>query len=205
MSRLIVILITFLILSIAGIYLVNEAFKQMDLDILSGLGVIFSSLGPGETASPSLEVSQGMVEQGVYNRFFNEKSQMEQALESAEPFIAEFNNDTDFTSTLKNALGEYYSVYAFTYVDEPVRMKVFEWSLVLEQGLVTVFEPGKIEDTVSLEVEVDHSLAFQMLEGNVTQTDIMDWVASGSIKVRPVFEIFRLMQLVPTLMGYLQV
>jgi len=205
MSRLLIILITFLILSTAGIYLLNEAFKQMDLDIGSGLSLIFSSFGQGESQAPTLESGQVDVDTTTYNRFFNDKAQMEEALESSTPLIEELNNNTEFTSALRATLGDYYSVYIFTFIEEPVVIKIFEWTLVLENGLVTVFDAGNLVNSTSLEVEVKHEMAQQMLAGNVTQDDLIGWVMNGEITVRPIFEVFKLIQLAPTIMESLQI
>lgn len=204
MPRLLIILITFLLLSTAGIYLLNEAFKQMNLDIGSGLSLIFSSLGQGESQAQSLEIGKINVDTTTYNRFFNDKAQMEEAFESSSPLIDELNNNTEFTSAIRSALGDYYSIYIFTFVEEPIVIKIFEWTLVLENGLVTVSGAGELVDSPFLEVEVGHELAQQMIAGDVTQEDLINWVMDGQITVRPIFEVFKLIQLAPTILESLQ-
>ena len=205
MVKAIIAIIAAIIVVTGVIFAADAMLNQYGLDLSSLLNILFASMSASDVNAMEFDdVNSSMIGGGTYETLSNEKEQLEDAFEYARPMIDELNSDTELTSAMMEALGEYYVVYLYSVVREPIEFKVFEWTIIFENGLVTGFENGKTVETPNVQIVADHEIVGQLLAQNCTQNEIIGWVEEQRIIVSPITEIGKVLQVLPTILERLE-
>ncbi|MCK4714294.1 MAG: hypothetical protein KAT35_01875 [Candidatus Aenigmarchaeota archaeon] len=205
MVKAIIAIIAAIIVVTGVIFAADAMLNQYGLDLSSLLNILFASMSASDVNAMEFDdVNSSMIGGGTYETLSNEKEQLEDAFEYARPMIDELNSDTELTSAMMDALGEYYVVYLYSVVREPIEFKVFEWTIIFENGLVTGFENGKTVETPNVQIVADHEIVGQLLAQNCTQSEIIGWVEEQRIIVSPITEIGKVLQVLPTILERLE-
>jgi antitoxin component of RelBE/YafQ-DinJ toxin-antitoxin module len=112
MVKAIIAIIAAIIVVTGVIFAADAMLKQYGLDLSSLLNILFASMSASDVNAMEFDdVNSSRIGEGTYETLSNEKEQLEDVFEYARPMIDELNNDTELTSAMMGALGEYYVVY----------------------------------------------------------------------------------------------
>ncbi|MDD5417560.1 MAG: hypothetical protein PHW96_01560 [Candidatus Nanoarchaeia archaeon] len=107
---------------------------------------------------------------------------------------------------VQGIFGDNYSVYMFSVYKSPsITFKVFEWTINIINGDIESFEEGKLLDNYNVKLEVDISIAEDLLLGRATAQQMIEWLTSSNPKMRvsPATELVKIQQIIPVIAEYL--
>jgi hypothetical protein len=205
MVKAVVALIGAIILVTAVVFAADTMLRQYGLDLGSLFNILFASMSADDSEAMSFnEVNSSLLGEDTYEELNSEKDELEEVFGYAEDLIEDLNQDEELTSAMEEALGEHYVVYLYSVVREPIEFKVFEWTIVFDNGEVTTFQTGEPTETPSVQIIADHEIIGLLLSQNYTQSDIIAWVEEQRIVVTPILEVGRVLQILPTILDRLE-
>jgi hypothetical protein len=169
------------------------------LDILNAILTSGSTLQD----APSLEDVRAQIGITQYNDLLSQKQLLDEVFSSVD--VNSINNNTEATNLLKSAFGEEYNVYMFSIQTiGNLSFKVFEWSIKFTNGSITVFETGQTLESYNINVQFSNSAAADIVSGNVTTDKFADWFKDGLVKINPIFELTRFINVLPQIISTIQ-
>jgi hypothetical protein len=179
--------------------------RTLGVGILDIMDVLVQSGATLEEAA-SLEEVKDEIGIEAYNELKEQKDQMTDTLTLAGQNLDVINENEEVTSVLRAAFGEDYRVYMFSVTTiGDLDFKVFEWSIQLNDGLVTQFrEDGEVFDTYNVRVQADQSVAFDLMTGNASPEAVIGWVTDKKLKINPILEVTRFINALPQVMEIVQ-
>ncbi len=191
---------TLAVLGVTGDYLARQYFGVGLFDLLSAIAKSGATL---EGAASFDTITPEMIGNETYNKLLQEKNTLVQTFSGIKEQIQEVvNSNPELTESLKNALGENYSVYLFSvYKYGNLTFKVFEWSVGLTGGNITLFDEGKVLDNYNVLIQMDHSIASDVLSGNADTEKIAGWITQEKIKINPITEVTKVTAVLPAIIN----
>jgi hypothetical protein len=198
-------IIIFLVVTVGGGIAADTALKNT---IGLGLLDIFNLLGTlGQTSEelPSLEEVSSQLTIESYNDYLLQRGNITILFTSLGEGVEQLNSNPEITDVFKAAFGENYKVYMFTVANVgDLKFKVFEWSLQLSNGNVTVFQAGKTFTKYDVYVQLSQSVAQSLFEGDVNSDQVIAWVKEGMIKIKPITFVLRFANAIPQITTLMQ-
>lgn len=198
------------VISVIGGFVISGFVADTVLRNTIGLGLLdlYSLLGDlGSTLEdvPSLEDVRPQLGVSSYESFSAEKGNITQLFNSLGSNVEQVNNNPEVTEIFSAAFGSDYKVYLFTVANvSDLHFKVFEWSVQLSSGNVTSFQSGKAFSEYDVYVQLDHSVAYNLFEGNANPEQVVDWVKQKKIRVKPITFVLRFANAMPQIISLMQ-
>ncbi len=155
-----------------------------------------------EAVSFSEELREEIGEEN-YTLLVEQKTEMDETFRGIQLQLEEaVNSNPELTENLRINLGESYSIYLFSiYTQGNLTFKVFEWSVGTTSGNITTFESGKTMDEYNVIIQMDQSIAPQVLTGEASSEEIITWVTEQKIKINPIMEVMKVMIILPAIIS----
>lgn len=175
-----------------------------------GIGIfdLFTAvLESGNTfeSAESLEDVKSIIGQAAYDDLKAQKDNMTGLMNAASENLAAINSNADVVEVLRLAFGADYKIFMFSYATVGnLTFKVFEWSIGLSNGTVTTFTDGMIFDSYNVKVQVEQSVANDILTGKASTEQLTSWVTEGKLKLNPILEVTRVLNALPKVMEIVQ-
>ncbi|MBD3312315.1 hypothetical protein GF352_02570 [archaeon] len=198
------------IIGVIGGFVVSGFVADTALRSTIGLGLLdlYNLLGDlGSTLEdiPSLEEVRPQLGVNSYESFSAEKGNITRLFNGLGSNVEQVNNNPEVTGILSAAFGSDYKVYLFTVANvSDLSFKVFEWSLQLSSGNVTSFESGKAFSEYDVYVQLDHSVAYELFEGNASPEQVVDWVKQKKVRIKPITFVLRFANAMPQIISLMQ-
>lgn len=184
-------LILIIILIIVGALIAVLAVMQF-----FGIESLMSLLPQGITGFRELTPSIGT---DLYGTLTSQKSVIETSFNQARNYgLENINNNTELVGALQSSLGTQYSIYLFSAY---YNVKVFEWTIQFSDGLITEFTEGKTKENYNAEIQLDQSIAVNVLTGSSTSDEITAYISQGKIKITPLSESVKIEGLIPAIIN----
>ncbi|MFA5406209.1 MAG: hypothetical protein WC307_02535 [Candidatus Nanoarchaeia archaeon] len=169
------------------------------------LDIINAVLTSGATLQDAQSLEDVKAEIGItsYNTLLGQKQLLDDAFGAID--ISGVNANSDVTSLIKGALGNDYYIYMFSVATVgDLQFKVFEWSIGFTNGTVTDFTTGKIFSSYNVNVQFNNEAANDLINGNVTANKMSGWIKNGLIKINPILEVTRFINVLPQIISLVQ-
>lgn len=151
--------------------------------------------------APSIEDVKSSIGIEFYNNLTNQKTEMLDSMSLARDNIAQINNNTELVSVLNAAFGANYTMYLFSIQTiGNLSFKVFEWSIQLENGLITGFSEGDLFETPNVLVQVGQEAAYSIFMGTASTEQIIAWTKDNQLKINPLTEVTKVVNALPQVM-----
>lgn len=202
--------LVFILLIVGGVVVGGGIAADTVLRSTVGIGLfdifnaVFQSSSTLENAM-TLEDVKAEIGIAAYNNLVEQKANMTEKLASANEYLGDFNNNTELTGLLNAAFGAEYRIFLFSVTTVGnLTFKVFEWSIKLENGLVTGFEEGKIYDSYNVNVQAEQDVAYNIFTGNVDPELVPTWIKDNKLKINPITEVARFIDALPQVIRMIQ-
>jgi len=202
-------LIGFLILTVIVALAANELFfKPFGISFTDVLELILEFMRPipedemRAQSILSMETASvvNAIGEGKYNEVIAQKEEMEQSFTAKAAKVESLNNNTQLTSQIKKSFGDKFSIYIFSiYEKDGIKYKIFEWSVVTENGKIVIFEKGNTIEKPQAFVRVKQEIALNFTSG-ASASQITKWVSGGKIKISPARLIAKTIPLIPAIL-----
>ncbi len=182
---------------IGGGLLVNKMFKdEFGVSLIDWTISFFKS--KSFIDAPNIYDVKDLISEEQFNNYLSQKEQIDGLLNSAKEQISVVNNDSDITSLLRTALGDNYSIYLFSVATiGNVSFKVVEWSIIVNNGTIVNFTNGSILSNYDVSIQLNQSAAYKLINGDVSEDDMINWIKNNDIKIIPITEVGRFIKIVP--------
>lgn len=198
----------FLILGIVIAVIVGGGFVA-DFLLRQNLGVglfdlfkVVAESGSTLEKAPGLDEVKSQIGISAYNDLNSQKDGMVNTMQTAAENIGVINNNTEITTALKAAFGEEYKLYLFSVANiSDLQFKVFEWSVQVNNGTITTFQSGMLFENYNVKVQASQDIAYSIFSGNASPEDIIDWAKTSKLKINPITEVTRVINVLPQVMS----
>ncbi len=182
---------------VGGGLLVNKMFKdEFGVSLIDWTISFFKS--KSFIDAPSIYDVKDLISEEQFNNYLSQKEQVNELLNSAKEQISVVNNNSDITNLLRTALGYNYSIYLFSVATiGNVSFKVVEWSIIVNNGTIVNFTNGSILDKYDMSIQLNQSVAYKLINGEVSEDNLVNWVTNQDIKIIPITEVGRFIKIIP--------
>lgn len=166
--------------------------------LLGDLGSTLEDIQSLEDVKPQLGVNS-------YETYKAQKGNITKLFNSLGGSVEQVNSNPEVTEIFSKAFGSDYKVYMFTVANiSDLKFKVFEWSIQLSEGNVTLFESGKAFSEYDVYAQLDHSVAYDLFEGNASPEQVVDWVKQKKVRIKPITFVLRFANAMPEIISLME-
>lgn len=179
-------------------YFLNSMFGMSLFDILS---FILSSSNTNEANVVTLDSVKSEMGLETYNELLDNQNDLIELFNISKSGIDEINENVNFTKLLNESLSDNYSMYLLiTSNFNNQILKIFDYTIKVDNGNIIYFDEGNNFKDYSMIVEMDNSLFVRLLNGEIDETSIQTFVKEKQLKINPITEITKLINIIPKLM-----
>jgi len=203
-AGLVMTLISITISTVVGGFITDMIMKNtLGIGLVDLYTIVTESTSTVEDA-PSLEDVKLLINETDYNNLKEAKDLMDESFNTIGQNLDAVNQNQDVIGVLKAAFGEEYKIYMFSVTTiGNLTFKVFEWSIQINNGVITAFEDGKVLSEYNVNVQVDQSVISDLMSGQIDNTQVLAWVKNNMLKINPILEVTRLVNAMPQLINTL--
>ncbi len=171
---------------IVALLVVNYLLTPYGLTVFDVITILFNSFSSSASLQSFDSISSEDLGEEVYNQLRDDRIDAINTVESWRADVEDVNNDPEMVSAIKAEFGEEFTLYMFSYYyADQFSFKVFEWTMSQENGLITVFEEG-MPESYDATVELNNELVIPLLEGELTEDELLSQVKQGNVKIIPI-------------------
>jgi hypothetical protein len=155
--------------------------------------------------APSLDDVMSQLSPGVYEELSLQRGNISEVFSGLGASVDQINSNPELTKVFNAAFGSNYKVYMFTVTTiGNLTFKVFEWSIQLTGGNVTVFQAGKTFSEYNVFIQLDNAVAYELFKGSADPEQAINWIKDKKIKIKPITFIFGFVNALPQLIELMQ-
>ncbi|RLG17073.1 hypothetical protein DRN62_02235 [Nanoarchaeota archaeon] len=185
-------IISSIILLASGGYMGDRMLREnFNMTLFEVMNLLVQTTSPPKFG----DVEEVNISEENMSALMKEKEDIESIL--MEVNVSQVNENENITSLLRTLFGENYTIHFYTFFEyEGKAYKLVKWEIWVENGTITYFGPGEPENP-DLNVGVSYDILRKLDE--VDQEIIMSWLEEGKVKIYPLSELLRFMDLLPQL------